>query len=250
MPMRRCLLLMVVLAAATTAVAQSDTGRHRPAPTPVAVEISPAASGSPWHIGLSAGLASGGDLFRARAGGSVPWDPEGGAPFGSPEFVVTLDEGFTYGVTLAFDVRPWLRARADVAFARLPMTAEARVGETVRVYEYDELNAATYAFALEARLTRSPSHPFLAAGVGAMVASGVGSTAYDQSVLAGRLTAGYHQVLSPSLALRLEIHDQLQTLDFEDYRPPTSLPIYPSVAVENLGPQHVLGLTAGLQANF
>jgi hypothetical protein len=248
--MRRCLLVMVVLAVATAAAAQSDTGRQRPAPNPAPATVSPSGEGSPWHLGLRAGLASGGDLFRVRAGGSVPWDPEGGARFGSAEFVVTLDEGFAYGAALLYDVGPWLSVRADAAFTRLPMTAKARVGETVRIYEYDDLNVATYDLALEARLTRSPSHPFLTAGVGTTVADGVASTAFDQSVFAVWFGVGFLQVLSPGLAMSVEIHDSLQSFDFEGYRPPSSLAIYPAVEVANIGPQHVLGLTAGLRAGF
>jgi hypothetical protein len=130
------------------------------------------------------------------------------------------------------------------------MTAEARVGETVRLYEYDDLSVTSVVVALEGRLTRSPSHPYLVAGVGATIADAAGTDAYDQTVLAGRLGAGYHHVLTRSLALRFEVSSTLQTIDFEDYRPPVDLPLYPAVDVENRGPQYILGLTGGLVATF
>jgi hypothetical protein len=246
--MRRLLFVTVLFATATTVHAQSDTGRHRPASA--TQEVSAPGSGSAWHISVNLGLASAGDLFRARAGGSIPWDPEGGASFGSPEFVVTLDEGFAYGVSILRDLGPWLRARADAVFTQLPMTAEARVGETVRLYEYDDIAVAVFGLGLEVRLTRAPSHPYLMAGAGVTTAGGARTDAYDQTVLAARFGAGYQQVLATSLALRFEICNTLQSIDFEGYRPPTSLAVYPNVTVENLGPQNILGFTASLVANF
>ncbi len=248
--MRRVLLVMVLLATATVAGAQSDTGRHRPAPAPTPAEAARPGAGSAWHVSLNFGLASAGDLFRARAGGSIPWEPEGGTPFGSADFVVTLDEGLLIGAAISRDVGPWLRVRADAAFTELPMTAEARVGETVRLYEYDDLTVSAFTVALEARLIRTPSHPYLMAGVGATMAGGAQTDAYDQTVFAGRFGAGYVQMFAKSLALRFEISNTMQSLDFEDYRPPTSLPIYPALEIENLGPQNILGLTVGLQADF
>ncbi len=248
--MSRPLLLTIMLAVASVAHAQSDTGRHRPVPAPPAPAQSQRAAGSAWHVVLNLGLASAGDLFGASAGGSVPWNPEGGPSFGSPEFVVTLDEAFLYGVSVLRDLGPWISLRADAAFTRLPMTAEARVGETVRLYEYDDLSITTFGLVVEGRLTRAASHPYLFAGAGATIAGGAQTDAYDQTVLAGRFGAGFHQVLAPSLALRLEICDTLQDLDFADYSPPVDLPIYPAVEVENLGPQHILGATLGLVAGF
>jgi hypothetical protein len=248
--MRRFLLVTVMLATAAAACAQSDTGRHHPVPAPTQSEVSAKVTGSTWYIGLNFGLPSGDDLFRVRAGGSTPWDPEGGAPFGSSDFTVTLDEGFAYGVSILRDLGPWLRARADATFAQLPMTAKARVGETVRLYEYDAMSVAMFGVGFEARLTSAPSHPYLAIGVGTTVAGGVRTDAYDQTVLAARFGVGYQQVLATSLALRLEICNTMQSMDFEEYRPPTSRGEYPNVTVENLGPQNILGFTAGLVANF
>jgi hypothetical protein len=248
--MIRNLILAVVLAAATVAQAQSDTGRHRPQPPPAPPEAVTATAPSAWHIGLNFGLASSGDLFRARSPGNGPWDPEGGTPFGSSDFVVTFDEGFAYGVSVLRDLGAWVSLRADAAFTQLPMTAEARVGETVRIYEYDDLSLASFTAGVEVRLTRAASHPYLSAGVGATVAGSSRTDAHDQTVFAGRFGVGFHQVLSPSLALRLEIANTRQSLDFEDYLPPTTLPVYPSVTVENLGPQNILGMTAGLVASF
>jgi hypothetical protein len=239
--------LLALLATAAAAQAQSDTGRHRP---PAAQEVAAVAATPAWHIGLNFGLASAGDLFRARAGGSVPWDPEGGTPFGSADFVVTLDEGFAFGLSVLRDFGPWLRVRADAAFTQLPMTAEAKVGETVRLYEYDDLSVASFTAGVEAQLTQAPSYPYLTAGVGATVADGGQTDAYDQTTLTGRFGAGYHQALAPSLALRLEISSTVQSMGFEDYQPPTTLPIYPAVEVEDLGPQYILGIAAGLVANF
>ncbi len=249
--MRCAFLVTAVLATATAAAhAQSDTGRHRPEPVATPSATTALDDGSAWHIALNVGLATAGDLFRAGAGGSVPWDPEGGPSFGSPEFVATLDEGFAYGVSVLRDVGPWLRVRADAAFTQLPITAEARVGETVRLYAYDDLSVATFGVALEGRLIRDPSHPYLLAGVAATVASAVGTDAYDQTVVALRFGAGYHQVLSRALALRFEVCNTMQSLDFEDYQPPVGLPIYPDVEIENLEPQHILALLAGLVATF
>lgn len=245
--MIRVLVLCAMLAAASASQAQS-TGRHRPAAAPadtVAMVVA-----SPWHIVLNFGAASAGDLFRVRAGGAVPWDPEGGAPFGSAEFVATLDEGFAYGVSILRDLSPWFALRADAAFTELPLTAEARVGETVRIFEYDDVALTSFTVGLEAKLTRSPSYPFLTAALGTTIADAAGSEAYDQTVLAGRYGAGWHQVLSQALAFRLEVCNTMLSLDFEDYRPPSPLPIYPAATVEDLGPQSILRLQAGLVASF
>jgi hypothetical protein len=247
--MIRVLSLLGALALAACAQAQSDSGRHRPSPPPPLAGVAGPDS-SAWHVGLNLGFASGGDLFRVRAGGTVPWDPEGGRSFGSAEFLVTLDEGFAYGATIQRDLGSWLKIDAGASFTRLPMTAAARVGETVRVYEYDDLSVAWFGLGLEARLTRGRSHPFVTAGGGLTIADGARADSYDQTVLAGRFGVGYQQTISTAMALRLEIVDTVQSLDFGDYRPPTSRVPYPEVEVINQGPQHILGLGAGLVAGF
>jgi hypothetical protein len=248
--MLRVFFVLVALTIATAAQSQSDSGRHRPLPV-AAVPAEVSAGVSAWHIGLNLGADSSGDLFRVRAlNGSQPWDPEGGTAFSSEDFVVTLDEGFAYGVAIQRDLGTWLAIRADATFTRLPMTAEARVGETVRIYEYDDLSIATYGAGVEASLTRGRNHPFVSAGAGVTVVNGSRADEYDQTVMAASVGVGYQQAVSPALALRLEIRDTIQSIDFEDYRPPTSRQPYPTVTVDNLGPQHILGVTAGLVAGF
>lgn len=245
--MIRILVLCAVLAGASAGQAQS-TGRHRPVSAPV--DTVAAAAPTRWHVALNLGFASAGDLFRARAGGTVPWTPEGGAPFSSREFMATLDEGFAYGISARRDISAWFSLRADAEFTELPVTAAARVGETVRVYEYDNLSLTSFTLGVEARLARSASYLYLTAAAGATVADAAGGDAYDQTALAARFGGGWHQALNPALACRLEICNTLQSIELEDYRPPTSRSLYPDVTIENQAPQSILRLQAALVASF
>ena len=234
--------------------AQTSSGRHRraeieePAPPPV--------SGSEtrdWYIMPGAGMMTSGDLVKVVTAGEsgVPWDPPGGVPFTSSDFVLTLDESIGLALTLGRRIADRIWLRLDISAAQLPITALARVGQTAEVFRWDELSVVLLDLAVEYRLVRHPSFLYLLGGSGLTAVSGNASDDYDQSLLNLRFGGGYHANLGRGWGLRLEIRDTLQSLDLAGYRPPVvEGGIYPNVQVEERGPQHFVEILLAMNGSF
>ncbi len=250
---RVVLLLLLLCAVASAASAQSTTGRHRRQPL---VEVEPVgdyddADGGFFFM-IGGGMMSGGDLVRVRtADVSRAWDPPGGPEFNSDNYLLTLDESIAISLTLGTRLSNCLWLRADVGFSQLDMVAEARVGESAAVYRWDQMSLVLAGLDLEYRLVRHPSYPYLIGGLAVVVATGDASDAYDESVLAPRIGAGYHMRLDRGWGLRAEIRDTIGSLDFDDYRPPViSDEVYPNIALEDKSPQHFVELLLSIQLAF
>lgn len=233
--------------------AQTSTGRHRRTESvePAAPDTDPSRP-SNWYVMPGAGMMTSGDLIRITTAGAsgIPWDPPGGAPFTSSDFVLTLDESVDLAVTLGRRLADRFWLRFDFSAAQLPITALARVGESASVYRWDELSVLLLGLSVEYRLMEAPSFLYLLGGSGVTSVSGNSSDDYDQSLVNLRLGGGYHLNLGQGWGLRLEIRDTLQSLDLTGYQPPVEGDRYPDMQVEELGPQHFVEIILGLNGSF
>ncbi len=236
-------------------LAQTSTGRHRQS---TASEPEPAAEygdedSGKWFFMPGAGIMTSGDLARFRTinGGDQTWQPPGGQPFNSADFVLTLDESIALAVTVGRRVGSRFAVRLDFSAAELPMAAIARVGEEAGVFRWDELAVMMLGLSAEYRISATPSYFYLLAGGTATRVSGGLSDAYNQTQPGLRFGAGYHQHLGGDWGLRGELRDTLQSLDFADYHPPVpeGAPD-PDAQVEELGPQHMVEILFVLHGSF
>lgn len=252
--MLRNLLLIVGLLAvlATDAASQTSTGRHRVQRE----EAKPDADATPrdhqWYLTLGAGLATSGDVLRIRTAGTsgIEWAPPGGQSFSSPDVRLTLDEGIAMVVGGGRQLTPRWWARGDIGISSIDLAAEARRGEVVEALLWDRFSLLTASLGLEYRLVELPSYPYLLAGFGLVMISDDGDGQFDQTRPAWRLGAGFHQVVSGTWALRLEVRDAVAELDLADYVPPVVGALSPEFEVEELGPLHVFELSAALAGCF
>lgn len=246
----------VVLAGMLTALAASasgqvDTGRHRrPMESPVAA-TGPQAP-TRWVVLLQGGIMSSGDLLSVRtpAASGVPWTPPAGSSFVSDEFLLTLNEDASFGIGVERIVNDWLAVRGDASFSRLEVTAEARIGETVKLLPYDEISLAVYSLSAELKLVRNPSFPYLLGGAAVTVLSGSGDGAFDQTRAGLRVGGGYHQDLGHRLGLRGEVRTTIQQFQFADYVPPYEGTVRPDAAIRQRGPQQLWELQIGIAGQF
>jgi len=241
---------------AELAGAQPTTGRHRADRTDrqeeATVEGYDERNGR-WALIASAGALAGGDLVRVRTGGSagIPWDPPGGPEFRSDSFQLTLDESIAVNLGLArrLGERVWLRL--GVTAAQLDVAAQARVGQTAEVFRWDQLAVLIAGLDAEYRLVRAPSYFFLATGLSVLRLAGDGDDGLDDTALALRLGAGFHQHLAPGWGLRLEVRDNLAGLDHDGYRPPVvGDTVYPDITLDDAGTDHFWELLVSMQTVF
>jgi hypothetical protein len=241
----------VTLLVASPLSAQVATGRQRPAPPPEAADqdlrIAPERR---WFFMTGAGVMTGGDLLRITLDGTVGFDPPGGPAFESRDFTLTMDEGVDLAVAIGYRLheRWWLRA--NLSTAQVDLTALAQVGQGSGVYRWDQLNVVATGLDTEFRLIRDDSYPYLVGGAMALLVNGVEDDGYDQTALGIRFGGGYQQALWPDWGLRLEIRNNLASLDFADYRPPVTGPTYPNLTVETKSPQHFWEILLLLQGGF
>ena len=252
--LRRAILFMVLVCAlASTVSAQSTTGRHRRKPPvePVPVQGYDDAEFG-FFIMVGGGLMSGGDLVRVRtADVARRWDPPGGPEFQSDNFLLTLDESIAVSVALGARLSDRFWLRGDFGFGQLDMTAEARVGESAEIFQWDQMSLTMAALELECRLVRNPSYPYLLGGLTAIGVRGEGSDDYDETVVAPRVGAGYHLRVDRGWGLRVEIRDALGSLDFSDFRPPVvGDVVYPNIDLEEKDPQHFVEVLLSMQLAF
>jgi len=254
--MQRRLLLAVtfLLCVPGLVLAQSSTGRTRAPVEEEPVPTTPEETREPaWSFNLGAGLVTSGDLFRVTTSGNsgIGWAPPGGGSFVSDDFLVTLDEniGVTIGLGRRLSDRFW--ARLDFSTSQLNMTAEARSGQTVELYRWDQMTFNLLALTVEYHLVQQPSYPYLLAGGGATKVSGRNTGDYDQTRPSFRFGAGYSQRFLQNWSVRLEIRDTIQDLKFADYQPPVADGnLYPDMTLEELGPQHAVELLLALHGVF
>lgn len=259
--MRRFVFLSVLIGLfcllAASSVAQTSSGRHRSSDVVEEPASSPVDGNDTrnWYIMPGAGMMTSGDLIRVYTTGEsgIPWDPPGGHPFISSDFVLTLDESIGLAVTLGRRLVDRLWLRFDFSVSQLPITALARVGETAEVYRWDELAVLLMNLSVEYRLVRYPSYFYLLGGSGLTSVGGNASDDYDQSLMNLRLGGGYNANLGRGWGLRLEIRDTLQSLDLAGYRPPVVVDpeeIYPDVQLEDRGPQHFVEILLSVNGSF
>ncbi len=248
-------LAILVCLLAGPLLAQTSTGRHRRTAVeeePLPTEATETTS-KRWYFMPGAGLMTSGDLARIRTtgGGDQTWQPPGGIPFASDDFVLTLDESIALAVTVGRRLGSHFSLRLDLSAAQLPMAALARVGELAGVFRWDELAVVMLGLTTEYRFMQEPSYLYVLAGGTATQVSGNLSDDYDQTRPGLRFGGGFHQHLGSDWGLRLEIRDTVQMLEFADYRPPVpeGAP-YPGVQVEDLGPQHMVEILISLHGSF
>jgi hypothetical protein len=240
-------LLALLLAAVPGAVRGqvSDTGRHRGA---IPGQEAPGRlEGMVWG-----GVLTSGDLLRVEvpSGLTRQWLTPAGGSFNAYEFRVTLDEDAFLGFSLAYALRePW-RLRLDVGWAELDATAEARTSQTVELHLYDQLRFFTIGLSVERPLVAEPSYPYLLAGAALTAVGADQATELDQTRLGIRLGAGYQHTFSGGWALRLEVADTIQQLDLEDHVPRLAGGEATDIPLEELGPQNLFEVKAGLSAGF
>jgi hypothetical protein len=254
--MRRPLCLLLALGLlATGAVAQTSTGRHRterPAEEPPPREDFDDTARS-WSFHAGAGALAAGDLARVRTAGSagIPWDPPGGPEFNSDSFTLTLDESIllALGVGHRLSDRVWVRAA--VSLAQLDVAARARVGQSAEVYRWDQLAVLLAGLDAELRLVRSPSYFYLVGGASLVRLSGQEGDQLDDTGVALRVGAGYHQRLAPGWGLRVEVRNNLAAIDRADLAVPVAGEgVSPDLRVEDSGTDHFWEILASLQTTF
>jgi hypothetical protein len=251
---RIALLLAVLLMLGETAVAQTSTGRHRPdrtAPEPERPSFDE--QGARWSLQVGAGLMAAGDLVRVRTAGAsaIPWDPPASDPFTSESMALTLDESIVVQAGLGHRVTSRLWLRASIGLAQLDVAVRARIGQTAEVFRWDQIAVLTAGLDAEYRLVRDRSYPYVVAGVGAVRLTAEGDAGLDDTSLALRYGAGYHQHLGPRWGLRLEVRDSLAAYDLDGYRPPVvGGTVYPDATITDAGRDHFWEIAVAMQTVF
>jgi len=254
MPRHLLFALVFLITVPGLVMAQSSTGRHRAPVEEEPVEESPEeVRESAWSFNVGAGLFTSGDLFRVTTEGNSgsSWAPPAGGSFISDDYLVTLDEdiGVSIGLGRRLSDRWWLRL--DFSASQLAMTAEARSGQTVSLYRWDQMSFNILALSAEYRLVTQASYPYLLIGAGATKVAGSSTSDYDQTRPSFRFGAGFNQRFLQSWSLRLEIRDTIQDLQFADYQPPVvEGNLYPDMNLEEMGPQHAVEILLALNASF
>lgn len=236
------------LTAPAFVAAQSDTGR-----TPQYRETVAATQSLPsrWWFAAGAGMATSGDLFTATvAGGPAAWLPPAGGQFNADRFIVTLDEDLAVAVAGGYRLGSRWILRADVSWARLDATAEARAGQTVTLHPYDRLGLLQLSLAAEIRLIRTRCYPYLVAGAVAVVVDAEYASELDQTVLGPRLAVGYLHAFAERWGVRLEVRDTIVSIDTENHRTEPAAGFEPAVTYERVGTQHLFELLALVHLGF
>ena len=231
-----------------TGFAQSDTGRSQ-APQPAAAD---AGLQTPrWWLAVGAGVATSGDLFKVSvAGGPAFWLPPAGGSFPADRFVVTLDEDVAVAATVGYRLSSYVALRGDLSWSRLNATAEARAGQTVSLYPYEQLSLLMLALVAEVPLIRTPSHPYLLAGGAVVLVDAVYAEELDQNVIGPRVGLGYLHAFDRRWGLRLEIRDTIVAIDTEDHRTEPAAGFEPDVTYTRIEPQHLFELLVQVHLGF
>jgi hypothetical protein len=223
-----------------TGFAQSDTGRSRPASVRGDEPDVPS-----WWIAAGVGVATSGDLFKVEvAGGPATWLPPAGGSFNSDRFIVTLDEDLAVAATVGYRLGSRWNLRGDVSWSRLNATAEARVGQSVLLYPYDRLSTLQLGLEAEVRLIRTPSYPYLLAGLVVVDIDAQYASELDQTVWGPRLGIGYQHAFDPVWSLRVEIRDTIVSIDTENHRTEPAAGFEPDLTYERVDRQHLFELLA------
>ena len=253
---RSSVLIGLTLVFAVAAAAQTSTGRHRggsadePQRQREILAATPDSLG--YWVGVGAGLATSGDLFRLRTAGvsGILWTPGPGVRFQSNNILVTLDEDLALAAGVGIRLRGPLWLRVDGSVATIDMAAKARVGEGVEVFAWDRLSFTLLGLEAEYRLTSQRSFPYLLVGGGLAIVSGEFDSQFDQSRPLLRFGAGWQQALVAQWALRAEIRDAIIDLDFAGYVPPVEGNLVPEYTIEDRGPVHAFEILLSLAGYF
>ena len=239
--------LVALCLGATSLQAQSDTGRHRA--EPVASEEN---TFRRWWIAAGAGVMTSGDLFKVTVdnGVAIPWLPPAGGEFRSDKFTVTFDEDLDLALSLGLRFSRHLTLRGDLSWASVAATAEARVGQTVELYLYENFTFIMAALGLEMRLLATPSTPYLLIAAALVDFRADQAKELDQTQLGARIGVGYEHALGANWTIGVEIRDTIVSLDTEDYRPEAATPSYPEITYTPITPQHVFEILAQARLSF
>lgn len=242
------LVLAFLCLAAVPVAGQSDTGRHRDED----YEAAQQQSWQRWWFSGSVGAMASGDLFKVtvKSGVNPPWLAPIGGEFRSDKYTVTLDEDVVWALGLGLRLSRRIGLRADLSWATLPVTAEARVGGTVQLYPYEFLQVVQLAVALEARLLATPSSPYLLLGASLVRVGAEQATELDQSHIGARIGIGYEHSLGRSWSLGAEIRDTIVSLETAQHSPATPSPQYPDITFTEVTPQHFFELLLQVRLNF
>lgn len=248
---RRCctwlagILFLSGLICTSVALAGSDTGRS-------AAEETTRGSSGRWSFRAGAGVMTSGDLFEViMPSGMMPeWIAPDGETFHSDEFVVTLDEDLQTAVCVAFLLADAWWLRFDLSWSQANATAEARVGQTVELYRYDQLTFLLSGLTIERSLINTDDYVYVLAGAVLVDVSAANGEGLDQTVLGWRFGMGFHHAFDERWGARFEIRDTLQQLDMGEHTPRAIGTEVVAMEFMELGPQHLFELTFSIGGLF
>lgn len=232
-------LLALVAVGTGPALAQREavTGRWAPPPQEAVQRTT-----GRWSVSAGGGLLTSGDLFNVTATSLV----QGRPPYGASEFRVTLDEDLLIALSAAYRARERWSVRMELGWSRVDATAEARVGQTVVLQEYDRLTFTLVGLSAEHRLLATRLYPYLCAGAALARLSAAEAEGLTQTRLGARLGAGLQVELGPAWGARAEIRDTI--CQFDSDRHAGSAPGID--AYEELGPQHLFEVIVAMSVIF
>ncbi len=237
--------LLLVLLPASAVYGQdrperAPTGRHKaPADTSRAARSARGAEWGHWSFQIGGGVLSSGDLFRVvvPSGFPRPWLAPSGAAFNASEFLVTLDEDLLFGAAVSRALGGRWHLRADLAWAQVDATAEARISETVELHLWERLTFVTFSAGVECRLVDGQlTYPYAMGGVVLAGLSATKSAELDQTVLAPRLGVGFQLGLRQGWCVRAEVRDTIRQFDLTSYGDSA---LFEGCEFEQRGPQHL-----------
>lgn len=250
------LLLLLSLAGLPTALwaqTRSGTGRTKVQPQPRIRSdqeaVAAAAEPTGWVLALGPGFLGGGDLFVAESPNPIYWRTVSGVDFPTSRFTGTLDTGFQLGLSLSRRLSSFFSLRGDLGWSRQDVAAEALLGQTGAVFQFDRLTSTSLGLGLETRLVRLPSHPYLVLGAVLRDLSFDLAEDLNQSRLGAMAALGYRHRLQQRAAVAVELCFARSGFRDQGYLPETVLPDQ-VVTLESEDTLSFFGIEAKMELHF
>lgn len=236
------LLILILAAGATAAPGDARIVSGRPAPT-VERDDGP----SRWSLHVGAGLAAGGDLFRVQVDDSRAFTtPLGGAGFNAQRFTTTLDEQALLSGDLIWRTGETSALRLGFSWAEMDVAALANDGQYVTPILWDQASLTTVGLVWEQTLLQAPLRPYLLAGAVFLSVDAL-APELDQEAVAPLVGVGVAYRVAETMQLHLSVRDVVRQLDTEGV---VGASVPANVEYASRGPQHLIGLSGGLELSF
>lgn len=200
-----------------------------------------------WAFRIGTGLSAAGDLFQVKSGTNATWTaPLAGESFEAKRFTVTLDENVCLSAALARRItrRGWLHL--GYVWAEMDATALAKDAQYVELVPYDILTISRLQLVWEERLTETTLTPVLQAGL-SWVSVSASTEDLDKSRIAPVIGMGLLWHMPGPWSARLDLLDTIVQVSSDETitaRGPQDAEFI------KYGPQHLIGIEAGLMFVF